>query len=179
MLCLLRIFLKWGFVVPTTALQRAFRAQGLRLTQARLAILRVVGTTAAHLQVAEVHRRALRVSPGIGLASVYRTIDLLDRLGLVKRVHVGHRHRHYAPATEGHGHHLVCNGCGRVVEFSDCQVERLAKTLARRTRFVIEGHSIELYGRCPDCRRASGRRSPTDLTHRTSSPDRRKDTRCV
>jgi Fe2+ or Zn2+ uptake regulation protein len=138
-----------------------------------------VGTAAAHLQVAEVHRRALRVSPGIGLASVYRTIDLLDRLGLVKRVHVGHRHRHYAPATEGHGHHLVCNGCGRVVEFSDCQVERLAKTLARRTRFVIEGHSIELYGRCPDCRRASGRRSPTDLTHRTSSPDRRKDTRCV
>jgi Fe2+ or Zn2+ uptake regulation protein len=165
--------------VPTTALQRAFRAQGLRLTQARQAVLQVVGAAGAHLQVAEVHRRALRVSPGIGLASVYRTIDLLDRLGLVKRVHVGHRHRHYAPATEGHGHHLVCNGCGRVVEFSDCQVERLAKTLARRTRFMIEGHSIELYGRCPDCRRTSGRKSPTDPSHNAAYADRKKDTRCV
>ena len=165
--------------MPTTALQRAFRAHGLRLTQVRQAILQVVGTTAAHLQVAEVHRRALRVSPGIGLASVYRTIDLLDRLGLVKRVHVGHRHRHYAAATEGHGHHLVCNGCGRVVEFSDCQVEQLAKTLARRTRFVIEGHSIELYGRCPDCRRTSGRRPPSDSSHNTAYADRKKETRCV
>jgi len=177
MLFLLRNLLTWGFVVPTTALQRAFRAQGLRLTQARLAVLHVLGTTAAHLQVAEVHRRALRVSPGIGLASVYRTIDLLDRLGLVKRVHVGHRHRHYAPATEAHGHHLVCNGCGRVVEFSDCQVERLAKTLARRTRFVIEGHSIELYGRCPDCRRASGRGSLAVPSHDASYADRAGSTR--
>ena len=144
--------------MATNMLHRAFRTHGLRLTQSRRAVLHVVATAAAHLQVAEVHRRALRFAPGIGLASVYRTIDLLDRLGLVKRVHVGHRHRHYAPATEDHGHHLVCNGCGRVVEFSDCQVERVAKALARRTRFVIEGHNIELYGRCPDCR-SSGQRS--------------------
>jgi Fe2+ or Zn2+ uptake regulation protein len=165
--------------VPTLPLERAFRTQGLRWTQARQAVLRVVGAAGAHLQVAEVHRRALRLSPRIGLASVYRTIDLLDRLGLVKRVHVGHRHRHYAPATESHGHHLVCNGCGRVVEFSDCQVERLAKTLARRTRFVIEGHSIELYGRCPDCRRRSGRKSPTERSRNASYSDRTKGMRCV
>jgi Fe2+ or Zn2+ uptake regulation protein len=144
--------------MAANTLQRAFRAQGLRLTQPRRAIFQIVATSGEHLQVAEVHRRASRLAPGIGLASVYRTIDLLNRLGLVKRVHVDHRHRHYASATEDHGHHLVCNGCGRVVEFSDCQVERLAKILARRTRFVIEGHSIELYGRCPDCR-TSNRRS--------------------
>jgi Fe2+ or Zn2+ uptake regulation protein len=165
--------------VPTIPLERVFRTQGLRLTQARQAVLQVVGAAGAHLQVAEVHRRALRLSPRIGLASVYRTIDLLDRLGLVKRVHVGHRHRHYASATERHGHHLVCNGCGRVVEFSDCQVEQLAKTLARRTRFLIEGHSIELYGRCPDCRRTSGRKSPTARSRDVSYPDRTDGMRCV
>jgi Fe2+ or Zn2+ uptake regulation protein len=158
MVFILRIFLKWRLRVATNTLQRAFRAQGLRLTHSRRAILQVVATTTAHLQIAEVHRQAARIAPGIGLASVYRTIDLLDRLGLVKRVHIGHRHRHYAPAIEEHGHHLVCSGCGRVVEFSDCRVEGLARVLARRTRFVIEGHSIELYGRCPDCR-ASRRRS--------------------
>src|SRR5512134_2011413 len=103
MVFMLRMFLNWSFTVPTNTLQRAFRAQGLRLTQSRRAILQVVATTAAHLQVAEVHRRALRIAPEIGLASVYRTINLLDRLGLVKRVHVGHRHRHYTAATEDHG----------------------------------------------------------------------------
>ena len=82
-------------------------------------------------------------------------MHLLARLELVRHVRVNHRHRHYAPAVDGHGHHLVCNGCGRIVEFSDCQVERLARTLARRTRFLIESHSLEFYGRCPDCRRFS------------------------
>jgi len=135
----------------------AFQEQGLRLTRPRRVILQVLSDSPDHLKVAEIHRRALAIDPGIGLASVYRTMELLERLGLVRHVHMNHRHRHYAPAADDHGHHLVCNGCGRVVEFSDCQIERLARTLARRTHFVIEGHSIELYGHCPDCRRAPDR----------------------
>jgi len=141
--------------------------QGLKLTRPRRAILQVLAEASDHLKVAEVHRRALVIDPKIGLASVYRTMSLLERLGLVRHVHIDHRHRHYAPTDDDHGHHLVCNGCGRVVEFSDCQVDNLAKTLARRTRFVIEGHSIELYGRCPDCRRTPGQPSPPDRSHDT------------
>ncbi|MFA5027972.1 MAG: Fur family transcriptional regulator [Candidatus Methylomirabilota bacterium] len=136
----------------------AFHEQGLRLTRSRRVILQVLSDSPDHLKVAELHRRALAVDPRIGLASVYRTMELLERLGLVRHVHMNHRHRHYAPAADGHGHHLVCNGCGRVVEFSDCQIERLAKALTRRTHFVIEGHSIELYGRCPDCCRTPDRK---------------------
>lgn len=151
----------------------ALQRKGLKLTRSRQAILRVLADSHDHLKVAEIHRRALAIDPRIGLASVYRTMDLLARLGLVRHVQMNHRHRHYAPATDGHGHHLVCNGCGRVVEFSDCQVERLARTLARRTRFVIEGHSIELYGRCPDCRRAPRQDSPTHPSH-IAPQDRRK-----
>lgn len=143
--------------MPALRLRHALRRQGFKLTRSRLVILQVLADAPDHLKVAEVHRRARAIDSQVGLASVYRTMELLDRLGLVRRVHVGHRHRHYAPAADGHGHHLVCRGCGRVVEFSDCQVERLARTLARRTRFLIEGHSIELYGRCPDCRPAPGR----------------------
>ncbi len=159
----------------TDALQR----EGLKLTRPRRAILQVLADTPDHLKVAEIHRRALAIDPGIGLASVYRTMDLLARLGLVRHVQMNHRHRHYAPAADDHGHHLVCNGCGRVVEFSDCQVERLARTLARRTRFVIEGHSIELYGRCPACRRAAGRTSPIGLPHNTLPEHRKKEVPCV
>lgn len=140
-------------------LDYALQQQGLKLTRSRLAILRVLADAPDHLKVAEIHRRALAIDPQVGLASVYRTMDLLEHLGLVKHVHVDHRHRHYAPATEHHGHHLVCQECGRVVEFSDCQAEEVARLLARRTKFQILSHSMEFFGRCPQCQRGPGRRT--------------------
>ncbi|MGD0264220.1 MAG: Fur family transcriptional regulator [Candidatus Methylomirabilota bacterium] len=139
--------------MPRSQLTQALHDQGLRLTRSRRAVLQVLSASSEHLKVAEVHRRARRIEPRVGLASVYRTMDLLERLHLVKHVHMEHRHRHYARITEHHGHHLVCNGCGLVVEFTDCQLERLARTLARRTKFQIEGHCVEFFGRCRKCRR--------------------------
>src|SRR3990167_2695546 len=102
-------------------LKKALHDQGLKLTRSRLTVLQVLAATSAHLKVAEVHRRAREIDGRIGLASVYRTMELLARLRLVKDVHVEPRPRHYARIREHHGHHLVCNGCGLVVEFSDCQ----------------------------------------------------------
>lgn len=147
-------------MTPLTMTQ-ALRNRGLKLTQARNAVLQVLGAAPDHLRVTEVYRRARRIAPRIGLASVYRTMELLARLNLVRPVHMEHRHRHYARTDKVHGHHLVCNGCGLVVEFSDCRVDRLARSLARRTRFLIDDHSIELYGRCPKCRGRSQTAHPT------------------
>jgi Fur family ferric uptake transcriptional regulator len=148
--------------IPVAAIefQRALQAQGLRLTQSRLAVLQVLATTTAHLKVAEVHRRALEIAPRIGLASVYRTLDLLARLQLIKHVHMDHRHRHYAPVTDAHCHHLVCSSCGVVVEFSDCRADGLARTLARRTKFRIDGHCMDFFGQCPRCRRTTASSAP-------------------
>ncbi len=133
-------------------LAEALRRRGHKLTRSRLAVLRVLSEAGAHLQVAELHRRAQRLERGISLASVYRTMELLARLGLATRVHTDQRRRHYAPVSQRHGHHLICRGCGRVVEFSDCRMEALARRLARRARFRIEGHSLEFFGRCEACR---------------------------
>ncbi len=135
-------------------LRQALHVHGHKVTRSRMAVLQVLAATSEHLKVAEVHRRAREIDARVGLASVYRTMGLLARLRLVKDVHVEHRHRHYARVNEHHGHHLVCNGCGLVVEFSDCQVERLTRALARRTKFRIEGHCMEFYGQCLDCRRS-------------------------
>ena len=132
-------------------LRELFHNRGLRLTRSRQAVLEVLTGTSGHLKVAEVHRRARRIDPGIGLASVYRTMDLLERLQLVKPLHTEHRHRHYVRVTGQHGHHLVCTGCGLAVEFADCRLERLMQTLARRTRFRIDGHFMEFFGRCAKC----------------------------
>lgn len=139
--------------MQTGELKKALHDQGLKLTRVRRAVLQVLAATSEHLKVAEVHRRAREIDGRIGLASVYRTMELLARLRLVKHVHIEHRHRHYARIREHHGHHLVCNGCGLVVEFSDCQLERLTRALARRTKFRIEGHCMDFFGRCRDCRR--------------------------
>jgi Fur family ferric uptake transcriptional regulator len=140
--------------MPTNLLA-SFRS-GLRenhhkLTRPRRLVLEVIAEADHHLTPAEVYRKAKARNPRLGLTSVYRTLELLARLGLVQHIHMNHRHRHYAPVRRDHGHHLVCNGCGRVVEFADCDLEGLARRLARRTRFTIEGHSVELFGRCPDC----------------------------
>jgi Fur family ferric uptake transcriptional regulator len=143
-------------------LAQSLRRRGLKLTRSRLAVLQVLADTSEHLKVAEVHQRARRIDGRIGLASVYRTMDLLARLQLIKHVHMDHRHRHYACATVRHCHHLVCRDCGLVVEFSDCQADRLVRTLTRRTRFRIEEHCMDFFGRCPDCRRRAGASGSND-----------------
>ena len=140
----------------TSDLKQALQSQGHKVTRSRMAVLEVLASTTEHLKVAELHRRARQIDPQVGLASVYRTMDLLERLHLVKHVHVEHRHRHYARVNERHGHHLVCSDCGLVVEFSDCQVERLTRTLVRRTKFRIDGHCMDFFGQCQDCYRRSG-----------------------
>jgi len=156
--------------MPVTRLTRALQVQGLRLTRARLAVCRVLAEATEHLKVAEVHRRARRIDGRIGLASVYRTMGVLERLTLVKHVHMDHRHRHYATATEGHCHHLVCRTCGVVVEFSDCQADAMVKVLVRRTKFRIEGHSMDFFGQCPACVRGSAPASRSPVRGR---PERR------
>jgi len=162
-----------------TRLQQTFREHGVRLTAARRTVLQVLSDATEHLEIAEVHRRARRLNPGIGLASVYRTIELLARLRLVKHVHVDHRHQHFALTTAAHCHHLICRSCGTVVEFSDCQIGGLVRSLARRTRFRIESHTMDLFGLCPDCRhhpaRPTGARcvTPSQIAHPAGRRERR------
>jgi Fur family ferric uptake transcriptional regulator len=152
----MRIFLNWNPRMLDSKLRQALRTQGLKLTSSRKAVLEVLATTSEHLKVAEVHRRARTIDPRVGLASVYRTMDLLERLRLIKHVHMEHRHRHYASITEEHSHHLVCTGCGLAVEFNDCRLEKLERAIARRTDFEIDGHCMEFFGRCQKCRTHAG-----------------------
>ena len=145
--------------MPTTHFRQALQTQGHKVTRSRMAVLQVLAGTSEHLKVAEVHRRAREIDSRVGLASVYRTMDLLERLRLVKHVHVEHRHRHYASITEDHSHHLVCTGCGLTVEFNDCRMEKLERVIARRTQFRIEGHCVEFFGQCRKCRSRSNSQS--------------------
>ncbi len=86
----------------------------------------------------------------MGLVTVYRTLEILDELGLARRVHTKGHCLGYARA-DGDNHYLVCHRCRRVLEFPCAGLDVLVENVQQRTGYVIDGHLLELTGLCPDC----------------------------
>lgn len=128
------------------------RENGYKLTPQRHAVLKVIAATHDHMTPEAIYNKVHEEHPSIGLVTVYRTLDLLNELHLVCRVHANDGCRSYMMRrpTEHH-HHLVCTGCGRVVDFTSCSLKDIEERLAADTGFGIDGHILEFYGRCPDC----------------------------
>jgi Fur family ferric uptake transcriptional regulator len=90
----------------------------------------------------------------VGRATVYRVLDELDELGLVTRIEIGDglsRYELVYPDGAEHHHHLVCDGCGKLMPFVDDELERAIRRVARREDFVIQDHDVTLHGSCADC----------------------------
>ena len=88
---------------------------------------------------------------GIGRATVFRTVNTLEELGYVNRLHVGQECDRYALCDGSHHHHLVCTGCGDVYPLEECGIEAAAAAAAGRVGFQVEGHHVDVYGRCATC----------------------------
>lgn len=121
--------------------------RGHRLTGSRRLVLEAVVGQPGHFTVDDV----LHSTPQVGRATVFRTIRLLLDLNVVCRVLLDDGTLHYRISIRGHHHHLVCRGCGRVEDFTTCDVKQLVGQLASATDYQIEGHWLELYGRCGAC----------------------------
>jgi Fur family ferric uptake transcriptional regulator len=122
--------------------------RGHRVTESRRRVLTAILSQPSHFTVDDVLGGARRV----GRATVFRTMKLLTDLNVVCRVLMEDGTLHYRLSTRGHHHHLVCRDCGRVEDFSNCDVDALVRDLARATSYEIEGHWLEVYGRCDACR---------------------------
>jgi len=133
------------------------------MTPARHAVLDALGERGEHLTAEEVFRKSSRRCPNIGLATVYRTLELMTRLGMASKFDTGDEKARYelaeGPKAKGHHHHLVCTACRRIVDYKDFIKEEtglLRKTeegLSKKYGFRIDSHVIQFYGLCPDCRR--------------------------
>lgn len=88
---------------------------------------------------------------GIGAATVYRTVELFIKIGLLTSTRDEAGKVRYMAICPGHRHALVCRGCHAVVEFSDCDLSMLEKLLSAQTGYSIQGHHLEIYGMCPEC----------------------------
>ena len=133
---------------------------GARLTAPRRAVARVLGESHGWMRAETIAARARRHCPSIGLVTVYRTLDLLESLGIARRVHGATGCHGYALASIEDGHFLVCRECHQVFEFECCNVDRVVRRATRQTGFQVETHMLELVGLCSACsaRRPKARR---------------------
>lgn len=119
---------------------------GLRMTDQRRTIARVLTEADDHPDVEEVHRRVAAVDPRISLSTVYRTLRLFETKGILERHAFGTGRGRYERAADAHHDHLIDVDTGTVIEFRNEEIERLQERVARDLGFKLVGHRLELYG---------------------------------
>jgi Fur family ferric uptake transcriptional regulator len=120
--------------------------KGLRITEQRRVIARVLSEADDHPDVEELHARSSAIDPGISIATVYRTVRLFEDAGILERHDFGDGRSRYEAAPETHHDHLIDVETGRVIEFVDEEVEALQRRIAERLGFRLVDHRMELYG---------------------------------
>ena len=127
---------------------------GLRATNQRALILEIIRCGQGHLDADEVYRRAREKQPRLSLSTVYRTLQVFKKLGLVDELHFDEAHHHYEMKPPAEHHHLVCLGCGKIVEFECPLSQKMKEDVAREKDFEITGVEIRMTGYCPECRQS-------------------------
>jgi Fur family transcriptional regulator, ferric uptake regulator len=120
--------------------------KGMRMTEQRRVIARVLSESSDHPDVEELYRRSSAVDPHISIATVYRTVRLFEDAGIISRHDFKDGRSRYEEMTEEHHDHLIDMKSGEVVEFVDEEIERLQEAIARRLGYRLVAHRLELYG---------------------------------
>ena len=137
--------------------ENVFRDNNYKLTAQRRDILDVlVGNSGKHFSAEELYAEVKKINPDIGLATVYRTLELMCQLGIAHQLDFDTNYKRYELNLEGdHHHHLICVDCGKIVEFTDQDMEDFEKRLEKDYDFRIIDHNIKVFGYCKKCREKS------------------------
>ncbi len=119
--------------------------KGMRMTDQRRVVARVLSSAEDHPDVEELYHRAAAVDPHISLATVYRTVRLFEEAGVVERHDFGDGRSRYEQAGDDHHDHLINIKTGEVIEFFDAEIEKMKEALAERLGYKLVGHKLELY----------------------------------
>jgi Fur family transcriptional regulator, ferric uptake regulator len=131
------------------------QAEGYRLTAPRQAVVEIIARSKHVLSPFEVFEQARVRYPKLGLVTVYRTVEKLEDLGLIQRVHQPSGCHAFIAAASGHQHLLVCEGCGRVELFHGDDVDALMDEVGKKSGFQIHTHWLQLFGSCTACQQAA------------------------
>jgi Fur family ferric uptake transcriptional regulator len=141
-----------------TALDRA----GYRLTEPRRALASVIADQTGHFTAAELVAAAQSRRLGVGRATVFRTLEVLEALGVIERLDLPTGEHAYVGCEPAHHHHVVCSRCGRTAEIRDANLQGVVERVARQTGYRVDEHRLELFGVCPTC--LAGQPGPTSTT---------------
>jgi Fe2+ or Zn2+ uptake regulation protein len=140
-------------VTRADTVQTALGHGGYRLTGARRAIAGLIASRDGHFTAADLVTDARARRLGIGRATIFRTLDVLVVLRAVERLDLPSGEHAYVACEPAHHHHVVCSSCGKGRDVDDAGWRAVVRDIERRTGYRIDDHRLELFGRCPACRR--------------------------
>lgn len=135
--------------------REVLREKGLKSTVQRLAVVHVLHTSRKSLSVGEIHDEVKKMLDTTGLATIYRTLEMFEDLGLVKRLHFPDGGHGYAFSQGEHVHHMVCVDCRGVFDFPECPVESFDYASVEKQGFRVKDHSVQFFGQCVKCAEAA------------------------
>ncbi|MEM7007533.1 MAG: transcriptional repressor [Thermodesulfobacteriota bacterium] len=132
---------------------QVFHDRGFKCTPQRLAVLKVLQDTRASLSINTIHSKVKEHLPDTGLATVYRSLEVLVDLNLALKLPLEDGSQSYAIAPDGHLHPILCTDCKKVIDFAECPLDDLAKKITQDTGIEINTHFLQLFGKCEECQR--------------------------
>lgn len=125
--------------------------QGYRLTPQRMLVLSAIENSEDHISAEEIYTQVVAKYPHVNISTIYRNLELLNRLGLVTETDLGGGRVRYHPAGKGHHHHLVCQECGKIIDLDESVLSSLKDILLREYKFSADLRHLAIFGRCADC----------------------------
>ena len=140
-----------------------FRVKGYRWTMSRQSKIEAINKEQGHLSAEEIYYKVRKKYPSIGLATVYRTLEILAQMGIITKLDFGDNRFRYELAEKfsdkGHHHHLVCKKCNKIIEYDDfvddeiVLIQKVENALSKKYGFKIDDHNIQFYGLCQKCKK--------------------------
>ena|SRR3990167_8661765 len=125
----------------------------MKQTRQRELILETFIKIGGHVSAEELYHKVIKRDPTTGLATVYRTLGLLCQCGIAQQREFGEGRTRFEIVHEYQHHdHLICNKCGKIIEFENCNIERMQEKVAKDNNFTIYSHKLEIYGLCSGCK---------------------------
>ena len=123
------------------------------MTPQRLMIVSAIENSNDHISAEEIYSQVVDKYPNVNISTIYRTLELLEQLGLVTETDLGGGRVRYHPADKGHHHHLICQECGAVIDLDESVLSPLKDALRRKYEFIADLRHLGIFGRCVKCRR--------------------------
>lgn len=136
-------------------LKKIVKQKGLKYTEQREIVLVILMNAEGHLSAEEIYNEIKTKYPdsNVGIATVYRALSFLEEVNLITSITFGTDGKRYESNAKSHHDHLICTSCGKIVEFVDEEIEKRQERIAKKNKFNITSHSMQLYGTCENCKK--------------------------